>query len=148
MENTTTSVNVYELGKLFTTIYNSINKKQLAKAYPELRKLVPSETSEVFMSGGCCVDDNIMTFTVYVSNPKKEEEVGEIQFDKLVLDWLMRNDTIKVKHVDNAVRAIVLNEQIAEKYNIEFMPVFYNENLKEYYFHFVIYKRFRHEKRA
>jgi len=148
MENTTTSVNVYELGKLFTTIYNSINKKQLAKAYPELRKLVPSETSEVFMSGGCCVDDNIMTFTVYVSNPKKEEEVGEIQFDKLVLDWLMRNDTIKVKHVDNAVRAIVLNEQIAEKYNIEFMPVFYHEQLGDYVFHFVIYKTFAHEKRA
>jgi len=148
MENTSASVNVYELGKLFTIIYNSINKKQLAKAYPELRKLVPSETSEVFMSGGCCVDDNIMTFSVYISNPKKEEEVGEIQFDKLIFDWLMRNDTIKVKHVDNAVRAIVLNDQIAEKYNIEFTPVRYNDELGDYVFHFVIYKTFAHEKRA
>ncbi len=139
MNNNSTKISVFKLSQAFEKIYKGLNKMQVtALETEELFKVIPSHSTEVFMASGYDNDDNTIGLSVYISNPLKENNSQIKSFDKIMNEYLQRSDTSRFENIMQCIN--LMESKGKDKYTLDFIPVFYNEDLKEYYLHLSITK--------
>lgn len=133
MDTNKATININSLIKKFEKIYKGLNKEQLTELDKELSKIYPSEQSEVLIAADYDNDENSMGLDIFISQPLSTTTVKNINFDKLMQEYLIRAD---INKLTNVVKCLELMENKGKNnYEIDFIPVFYNDDLKNYYFH-------------
>lgn len=138
MEKTKDIVNIKKLELAFNKIYQGIEKYQSDELNKELVKMYPTDDSEVMLSAGYDEEENSMGIGIYVSKPKTDKEPDIIPFNQLMFEYLLRTD---IEDLGNIMECIDLMERKSgNKYDVDFIPVFYNDELDNYYIHYRITK--------
>lgn len=132
-------ISVQKLITHFDTIYKSINKTQVEKLENELLKMHPSHKSEVFISSDYSEEENSVGISIYISEPKTGNEKKPLAFDTLMQEYLIKADISKFKQVYECLE--LMSKKGNENYEVDFIPVFYNDELKDYYIHIRIIKK-------
>ncbi len=139
MNDSTPKISVLKLSQAFDKIYKGLDKMQVtALETEELYKIIPSDKTEVFMASDYDNDDNSIGLSVFVSNPRKEINPNEKCFDKIMSEYLIRADISKFANIMQCIN--LMERKGTDKYSIDFIPVSYNDELKDYYLQFTITK--------
>jgi len=142
MTANTPQVDVYKIAKAFEKISKGFKGKHLDElniiTEQEFSKLVPSENSEVYIASGYTPDDNRLSISVYVTNPKKNPNKEELRFEKFMFELLIRADISKLPTLVKCLDMMQLEE--SDSYFIDGIPAFFDKSLNEYYIHFIIVK--------
>jgi len=138
METQPKTVNIQALNNAFAKIAKYMDKYQLSVLETELRKMVPSANSEVFMAGGCDFTDNYITLNIFVTNPLPTQETNNYDFLKIIKEYIIRADLEKLFHILQSIELIEKNG--IDSYELDFTQLSYDINLNQYYTHIVISK--------
>ncbi|MCP5501129.1 MAG: hypothetical protein H7A25_14575 [Leptospiraceae bacterium] len=138
MENTNKIISLQKLAQIFTKVYRGLNPEQLLKLEEELLKLYPSEESEVLVSADYSEEKNSVGLSIYVSKPFPQENIQKLEWDRLMLEYLLRADVRRLPVVYECLER--MERKASEKYELDFIPVFYNDELGDYYIHIRIFK--------
>ncbi len=136
MNTNQNTVSIHKLARSFEKIYKGLDKHQISEMDKELIKMYPSKESEVLLSTDYGEEENSMGVSIYVSKPLAKEKLEPISFDKLMFENLIRADISKLTNVSECIE--LMERKGSNTYEIDFIPVFYNEELKDYYIHFRI----------
>jgi len=133
------TVSIFRIAKAFEKIYKGLNKEQISIIeQQEMVKVVPSNKTEVHIGVGYEDEGNSIGLSIYVSNPKKSPNPQKVRFDKLMFEYLLKSD---VERLTNVMECINLMERKGKNsYTIDGIPVFYSEDLGDYYLHLRIKK--------
>ncbi len=123
-------VSVKKIEMICNKIANGIEKFQLYELDKELLKIYPTDNSEVFLATDYDEDDNSVGISIYVSNPQTEEEVKPISFNKLLFEYLILTDIQKLTNVWECLE--LMERKSGDKYDLDFIPVFYTEEINMY----------------
>jgi len=134
----TKNISVDAVNKAFEKIYKGLEKKYVRVIEKEMAKLIPSETSNVYLTAGYGEYDNTAGFNVFVSNPTNDNKSSEIRFDKIILAWLLKADIDKLPVIWDCLSR--MENKKGEKYSIDGIPAFFNNETGEFYSHFTISK--------
>ncbi len=126
-------VNIKKTAKAFDKIYKGIEKHQLDELDKELVKIYPTDESEVLISTDYDEEENSVGVSIYVSKPQTSENEQIITFDKLMFEYLIYADIAKLTHVWECIK--LMERKKGDKYDLDFIPVFYNDDLGDYYIH-------------
>ena len=138
MQNNKSRQSIKKLALVFEKIDKGAQQFQLSELNKELLKIYPSSESELSLSADYSEDDNSVGISIYVSKPQTDKLTQAIPFGKLMFEYLIRAD---IKKLVNFAECIELMERkTANKYDIDFIPVFYNDELGDYYIHLRITK--------
>jgi len=142
MTATTPQVDVYKISKAFEKISKGFKGKHLDElnliTQQEFSKIVPSETSEVYIGSGYSPDDKRLSLSVYVTNPKQNPTKEDLGFDKFMFELLVRADISQFPVLMKCLTMMQPNS--SDSYFIDGIPTFYDKNLNEYYIHLIIAK--------
>ena len=142
MTATTPQVDVYKISKAFEKISKGFKGKHLDElnliTQQEFSKIVPSETSEVYIGSGYSPDDKTLGLMIYVSNPKQNPTKEDLLFDKLMQELLIRADISQLPILMTCLN--MMQPENTDNYSIDGIPVFYNKKLDEYYLQIAIKK--------
>lgn len=118
---------------LFDKVSEQAQEMQLNEISKELSKIYPSEISLVTMMGDYDEQDNSVGLSIYVSDPALPEGVEEMDFYTFFAASLMLVEPAKLKNI--LACFTLMERKDGEKYDIDFVPVFFSDKLNEYYFH-------------
>jgi len=142
MTANTPQVDIFKISKAFEKISKGFKGKHLDElniiTEQEFSKIVPSETSDVYIVSGYSIDDKTLGLNVYVSNPKQNPTKEELRFEKFMFELLIRADISKLPTLVKCLDMMQLEE--SDNYYIDGIPAFFDKNLNEYYIHFIIVK--------
>jgi hypothetical protein len=139
MENTTTKIiSIHKLTKVFKKVYLGANQEQLKELEKELMKVYPSEESEVLFSTDYSEEDNSVGISIYVSNPVPATETTKLELPVLMSQYLNYADVRKLPSVFECLER--MEQQGKDIYELDFIPVFYNEDLDDHYIHIRFFK--------
>jgi hypothetical protein len=118
---------------IFEKIGKQAQEIQLNELSKELSKIYPSESSLVAMMCDYDEEENSVGLSVYVSAPTLPEAAKETDFYVFFAASLM---LVEPEQLKKMLTCLTLMEQKdGEKYDLDFVPVFFNDELKEYYLH-------------
>lgn len=132
-------INIKKLTDTFTNISQGIEKHQLDEFYKEIIKIYPSYDSEVLISTDYDEEENSVGFSIYVSKPKADIKQSEINFSNFMSECLLLSDVNKLANIWNCLE--LMEQKQGDKYDLDFIPVFYNNELGDYYIHGRIKKK-------
>jgi len=138
METQPKTVNIQALNNAFAKIAKYMNKYQLSVLETELRKMVPSANSEVFMAGGSNITDNLLDLNIFVTNPLPVSETQSYNFTKIISECIIRADMAKLFFVMESIKDV--EAKGIDSYELDFTELSYNTKKNEYYTHIVITK--------
>jgi len=133
MNTPKTILNIKNLALAFEKIFKGIEKLQLDELDKELIKIYPSNNSQVLLSTDYDDDENSVGLSIYVSNPTSENNLQKIEFDKLMFQYLIYADITKLNDIWECIQ--LMERKDGDKYDLDFIPVFYNDQLGDYYIH-------------
>ncbi|MCB1159080.1 MAG: hypothetical protein H7A25_20045 [Leptospiraceae bacterium] len=136
MENMNTIISLQKLAQIFTKVCRGFKSEQLSKLEEELLKLYPSEESEVLVSADYSEEKNSVGLSIYVSKPLSQENLSKLEWDRLMLEYLLRADVRKLPPVYECLER--MERKTPEKYELDFIPVFYTEEIDKHDIHFRI----------
>ncbi len=142
MTANTPQVDIFKISKAFEKISKGFKGKHLDElniiTQQEFSKIVPSENSDVYIAGGYSPDDKTLGLNVYVSNPKENPTKEELRFEKFMFELLVRADITKLPALMASLD--LMKPEGTDNYLIDGIPVHFNQELNDYYMHFVIKK--------
>jgi hypothetical protein len=142
MTANTPQVDIFKISKAFERISKGFKGKHLDElniiTQQEFSKIVPSENSDVYIAGGYSPDDKTLGLNVYVSNPKENPTKEELRFEKFMFELLVRADITKLPALMASLD--LMKPEGTDNYLIDGIPVHFNQELNDYYMHFVIKK--------
>lgn len=130
-------ISIQKLAKSFEKIYHGLDKNQLEELDKETKKIYPSEESEVFLSTDYSEEENSVGVSIYVSKPLSQNNLPKINFDKLMLEYLLRTDIRKLPVLFECIER--MEQKGKNQYKIDFIPVFYTKELDKHDIHFRIF---------
>ena len=132
------TVNIKKIATVFEKIHKGIVQFQLDELDKELIKIYPTNESEILLSADYSEDDNSVGISIYVSKPQTSENTENIPFDKIMFEYLIRCD---IEKLTNFAECVELMERAkGDKYDIDFIPVFYTKEIDKYDLHLRITK--------
>jgi len=135
--------NFKELKEVFNRIYKGLDKTQLAQFELEMQKLIPSDKSEIFIASGTDNEDNSITISSYVSDPAINHDY--LTFDKIMELWLQIVDFDKLKNISECLD--ILEQTQKDDYEVDYIPVRYNDKINKHTTNFRIIKGYLNEKK-
>jgi len=128
---------------LFEKLNNILDKTRIPLLNEELAKLVPTENSHILLAADMVFEPASVGFSVIMTEPSKNVPIDSIEFIEIFKIWASRNTEKKI----NAVKTCLseLNIDISDQWDIDFVPVYYVEKLKQTVFHFRIYDKVGYE---
>lgn len=139
MNEEKTIMNIKKLSDTFEKISKGIEKSQLDALDKEIVKIYPSSESKVLISTDYGEEENSMGISIYISKPKTDMKQSEIYFSKFMFECLLLSDVDKLKNVWECIE--LMERKQGNKYDLDFIPVFYNNDLDDYYIHGRIKKK-------
>ena len=134
----TTDTTIYNITKAFEKVFEGTDKLRCNALDNELIKIQPSENSQVLLSTDYDEEENSVGLSIYVSNPQTGNHLVPLSFDKLMYQFLIRTQVSKLENIWECISLMERKE--GNKYSIDFIPVFYNNELDDYYLHLRITK--------
>ena len=138
MEKDNPTVNVHKIAKAFRQFYKGLEQYQLDALEKELLNMYPSEDSEVMIFTGYDEEDNSIGVSLFVTNAIQVEGKQKMDFNQLLLEYLIRMDIERMDQLDNCIRLMERKE--GDSYEVDFIPVSYNKRIDKYNIHFRIIK--------
>jgi len=138
METQTKTVSIQALNNAFAKIAKYMDKYQLSVLETELRKMVPSVNSKVFMAAGSDITDNSFCLNIIVSNPLPTNEVQTFDFLKIINECIIRTDITKLFLVMESIKDIEVRG--VDSYELDLTIPDFDEDLNEFYVNIVISK--------
>lgn len=131
-------LNIKKLSKAFDKIYRGIDKQQLDELDKELIKIYPTDDSEVLLSTDYDEEENSVGVSIYISKPETDKNLQKISFGELMFQYLIYADLNKIDDVWECIE--LMERKQGDKYDVDFIPVFYNDDLGDFYIHLRITK--------
>ena len=130
--------------ELFDKLYSLLDKTRIPRLNEELVKLVPTQNSKVFMSTDMIYEPASIGFTVLVSNPASNVSVETIDFTEVFKMWAKKNIKKRVQNVNICLTELTM--AVSDKWDIDFVEVYYDESSTYYALHFRIFDRIGYER--
>ena len=126
------ALSLLKMIRAFEKIGRGIAPFPLGELEKELLKMQPSEESEVSFFADYDEEDHSLGLSIYVSLPLAEEKPEKCSFGMMMHDYLLRADLKNLPAVWNCLQ--MTEQKEGETYEIDFIPVFFNEELGDFYF--------------
>jgi hypothetical protein len=139
METTTELSQSEQIMQIFRKVAPLLNKTHFAQFEAELRKLVPTENSEVMIKAGYVVEDKSATFHIFVSEVLPTEKVSNWHFDQIIPIWLAKVDEEGRNRMHKCITFMESTE--GTKYAISGTLAEFRKHMNDHYIHFMIKKK-------
>ena len=130
---------VKKLADLFTKISEGIEKKQQDEFDAEIMKLYLHRESKVSISSDYDEKENSVGFSIFVSAPSSAVKPSEIHFNQFIYECLLLSDADQLKSIQECIE--LMERKDGSRYDLDFIPAYYNDELCEYYIHGRIRKK-------
>ncbi len=139
MSDEEATVIIKKLNSAFKKASEGIEKSQQDEFNREIMKMYPQKDSKASISADYDEKENSVGFSIYVSAPSLGVKPPEIHFSKFIYECLLLSDADKLKNVWECIELMERKE--GTEYDLDFIPVYYNNELYEYYIHGRIRKK-------
>ena len=129
---------VFKMMQIFNKIEKGAHTEHLAALSEELLKIHPTDESEVYLTTDYDNEEYSVGASIYVSNPLAAENVKPIPFGKLMKEYLLRSDVNKLQYIAECLE--LMERTDGDQYDVDFIPVFYTEEIGSHDIHFRITK--------
>lgn len=133
-----TQISIKKLALAFEKIYKGIQQYQLDELDKEIIKIYPSTESEVLLSADYEEEENSIGMSIYVSKPQTEN-IEKKTFDKIMFEYLIHADIEKLVNFAECIE--LMERKQGTNYDIDFIPVFYTQEIGKYDLHIRITKK-------
>lgn len=130
-------LSVWQIAQQFEKIYQGIDKTQVQVLEQELLKMYPSEKSQVWIFSDYGEDDNSIGLDIGISEALKNVDTPKT-FAQLMQNYLIYTDLQKLTGLAECIK--LMERKAGEKYEVDLIPVFYHDELKNHHIHLRIIK--------
>ena len=134
MPETEQKVSVDSLHKAFQKISAGLDPVKLSRIEKEMRKIVPTENSEVIAMPGYIDEDNRLSISLYIS---EVQEVSNLKFDDIIEKLLKK---ISIDKLDILNKCVLRLESKGTKYDIDATEIRYSDSVNSYNTELYIFK--------
>lgn len=138
MEESKPIISVHKIIQFFSKAAIKLDEQQLKALDEELKKIYPTEKSEVSLTSSYSEEDNSIGISIFLSHPIQEEPVVTLSFNQLMSEYLIRADIAKLPQVFDCIN--LLEKKEGQQYTVDFIPVFYTEAINKHDIHLRISK--------
>lgn len=138
MEESKPIISVHKIIQFFSKAATKLDEQQLKALDEELKKIYPTEKSEVSLTSSYSEEDNSIGISIFLSHPIQEEPVVALSFNQLMSEYLIRADIAKLPQVFDCIN--LLEKKEGQQYTVDFIPVFYTEAINKHDIHLRISK--------
>jgi hypothetical protein len=128
----------------YSRIYAQFDKENVSVIEAEMRKIVPSDESEVSIMAGANFTDNQIAVNLFISKPRPTEQTQNLNFVEILQQCILKAEVSKLKTMYDC--ADFLENSCGNYYFIDAIAVRYNDELDKYSFDFFIFKEKRRTK--
>jgi hypothetical protein len=139
MKTTTELLQSEQIMQIFRKVAPLLNKTHFAQFEAELRKLVPTENSEVMIKAGYSLDKRSASIHVFINEVLPAEKVVDWHFEQIIPLWIERTDEKGRSLMLECLAA--MDSCQGRRYEISGSLADFRTHLNEYYIHFMIKKK-------